>query len=79
MYRISVNFRDVCYPNKKADGSFVDGPCLNQKRLFESSNYISDLLNNSADLLDYLVKNKEKVLPFRKYLSENGIHSYIDF
>ena len=79
MYRISVNFGDVCYPNKKADGSFIDGPCLNQKRLFDSSNYISDLLNKSADLLDYLVNNKEKVLPFRKYLSENGIHSYIDF
>jgi len=79
MYRISYKFNDVCYPNKRADGSFVDGPCYKQKRLFDSDNYISDLLSNSADLLDYLVNNKDKVLPFRKYLSENGIHSYIDF
>jgi len=79
MYRISYKFNDVCYPNKRADGSFVDGPCYKQKRLFDSDNYISELDSNSVDLLSLIVNNKDLVLPFRKYLSENGINSIIDF
>ena len=79
MYRISYTIGDICNPNKKKDGSFIDGPCLNQKRLFESANYVSDLVSNSVDLFDLLINNKKIVLPFRKYLSKNGIHSYIDF
>ena len=79
MYRISYTIGDICNPNKKKDGSFIDGPCLNQKRLFESANYVSELVSNSVNLIDLLAKNKELVLPFRKYLSENGIQSYNDF
>lgn len=79
MYRISYKFNDVCYPNKRADGSFVDGPCYKQKRLFDSDNYISELNSNSVDLLSLMVNNKDLVLPFRRYLSENGINSIIDF
>ena len=79
MYRISSIYNQICYNNIKSDGTVIDGPCIKQPKLFESSNYISDLKSKSIDLYELIKSNKEIVPTFRKYLSDNNVKSIIDF
>lgn len=81
MYRFSYNYNQICYNNKRKDGKSKDGPCVNQAPLFESANYVADLIRKSVDLFQlFKSEDGKKFAPlFRQYLAAKNIKSLNEF
>lgn len=81
MYRISTTFNQICYNNKRSKRKSKDGLCVNQAPLFESANYVAELIEKSVDLFQlFKSEDGKKYAPlFRQYLAEKNIKSLNDF